>query len=149
MVEHPDLRAKWTEIGKGQKKFGGWPEEAITEHAKLRKEAAGRRKRTATATLEKAILVKVRESNTITGENYEQYRASMGSKPAVKPKTTGIEIADYDLFGLEESREVVTYSDDSAEDEEKGSEEEDEDDEDGGGPPKPDEEQVEETGEDV
>ena len=33
MVEYPELRAKWTEIGKGQKKFGGWPEEAITEHA--------------------------------------------------------------------------------------------------------------------
>ena len=53
-----------------------------------------------TATLEKAMLVKVRESNTITGDNHEQYRASQGSKPAVKPKTTRIEIADYDLLEL-------------------------------------------------
>ena len=139
MVEYPDLRTKWTEIGKGQKKFGGWPEEAIKEHALLRKEAAGRRKRAATATLEKAILVKVRESNSITGDNYEQYRASKGSKPAVKPKTTGIEIADYDLFGLEESGEVVTYSDDSADDEE-------EVEEDGGDDPKGDGDLVEENG---
>ena len=102
-------------------------------YAKLRKEAAGWRKRAATATLEKAILVKVRHSNSITGDNYEQYRASKGSKPVVKPKTTGIEIADYDLFGLEESGEVVTYSDDSAEDdEEKGDDEEKPDEEEDG-----------------
>ena len=48
-------------------------------------------------------MAKVRETNEITGDAYEQYRANKGSKPAVKPKTTGIEIADYDLFGLEES----------------------------------------------
>ena len=158
MVEYPDLSTKWTEIGKGQKKFGGWPEEAIKEHAKLRKEAAGRRKRAATATLEKAILVKVRHSNTtITGDNYEQYRASKGSKPAVKPKTTGIDIADYDLFGLEESGLVVTYSDDSAEEEGKADDDGDKDDDDddasddgsGGDPPKKDDEEVEETGENV
>ena len=41
-------------------------------------------------------------------------------------------IADYDLFGLDESGEVGTYSDDSAEDEGKASEEEDDGDEDGG-----------------
>ena len=87
----------------------------------------------ATVTLEKAILAKVQETNEITGDTYEQYRANKGSKPVVKPKTTGIEIADYDLFGLNESGEVVTYSDDSAEDE-------DDKEEDGGEPPKEGEE---------
>ena len=75
---------------------------------------------------------------------------SQGSKPAVKPKTTGIEIADYDLFGLEESGEVVTYSDDSAEEEAKADEEEDgSDDGSGGEPPKKDGDPKEGAGEDV
>ena len=93
-------------------------------------------------------MVKVRETNQITGENYEQYRANKGSKPAVKPKTTGIEIADYDLFGLEESGEVVTYSDDSAEEEGKLDEEDGgDDDDDGGDDPKDGEDDGEGDGE--
>ena len=69
---------------------------------------------------------------------YEQYRANKGrSKPAVKPKTTRIEIADYDLFGLDESGEVVIYLDDSAEDdEEKDKDDGDDEEEDGGDDPK-------------
>ena len=82
-------------------------------------------------------MAKVRETNEITGDTYEQNRANI-----VKPKTTGIEIADYDLFGLNESREVVTYSDDSADDK-------DDEEEDGGNDPKGDGDLVEGTGEDV
>ena len=82
------------------------------------------------------------QPHTQVGHTYEQYRANKGSKPAVKPKTTGIEIADYDLFGLNESGEVVTYLDDSADDEE-------EKEEDGGDDPKDDGDLVEETGTDV
>ena len=53
-----------------------------------------------------------------------------------------MEIEDYDLFGLDESGEVVTYLDDSADDEEVVEE-------DGGEPPKDDKDLVEETGADV
>ena len=102
------------------------------------------------ATLEKAILAKARETNEITGDTYEQYRANKGSKPVVKPKTTRIEVADYDLFGLDESGEVVTYSDDSAEDdEEKDKDDGDDEEEDGGDDPKDGKDPAEGHGEDV
>ena len=116
MVKYPELEAKWTEVGKGQKKFGGWPQEAIEEHAKLRKKCASRRSRNSSAKLESVILGLVRVNHEIVGDSYEEYKAHIGKKPKAKSKNTGMVLEGYDMFGLDEGEGECNLSDDSSDD---------------------------------
>ena len=106
------LGTKWTESGKGQKKFGGWDSKAIEEHAKLRSLITQCRQHPKSIKLETKILDKVREINDIKGNTSDEYKSLIGKKPSkAKGKDTEL-MPNQDMTG----DNVLAFSDDSDDD---------------------------------
>ena len=89
---HRQCKTKWTESGKGQKKFGGWDPNAIKAHAKLRQQITQRRqnlrqqitqrrRNPKSDKMETKILGKIRDNNEIKGKTYDEYKSIIEKKP--------------------------------------------------------------------